>query len=79
MTFADVMSPLLCFFALMLRFSEMDGQGFKVLTGSLKDAFGVQRDHRIWDLPKGNEMIQNEFSGASLRRCFGSIPSARAP
>jgi len=35
-TFADLMSLLLCFFVLMLSFSETDRQMFKVLSGSLR-------------------------------------------
>ncbi len=60
-TFADLMSLLLCFFVLMLSFSETDRQLFKVLSGSLKEAFGVQREHRVWDMPKGMNIISNEF------------------
>ncbi len=60
-TFADLMSLLLCFFVLMLSFSETDRQLFKVLAGSLREAFGVQREHRVWDMPKGMNIISNEF------------------
>jgi hypothetical protein len=34
---------------------------FKVLSGSLREAFGVQREHRVWDMPKGMNIISNEF------------------
>ncbi len=60
-TFADLMSLLLCFFVLMLSFSETDRQMFKVLAGSLREAFGVQREIRVWDMPKGMNIISNEF------------------
>ena len=60
-TFADLMSLLLCFFVLMLSFSEMDRKLFKVLSGSLKEAFGVQRDVRVWDMPKGMNIISSDF------------------
>lgn len=60
-TFADLMSLLLCFFVLMLSFSEMDRKLFKVLSGSLKEAFGVQRDVRVWDFPKGMNIISGDF------------------
>jgi len=60
-TFADLMSLLLCFFVLMLSFSETDRQLFKVLSGSLREAFGVQREHRVWDMPKGMTIISTEF------------------
>jgi chemotaxis protein MotB len=60
-TFADLMSLLLCFFVLMLSFSEMDRKMFKVLSGSLRDAFGVQRDERVWDFPKGMNIFSSDF------------------
>ena len=60
-TFADLMSLLLCFFVLFLSFSETDRHMFKVLSGSLRVAFGVQREHRVWDMPKGMNIIPNEF------------------
>ena len=34
-TFADLMSLLLCFFVLLLSFSEMDRQKYKEVAGSL--------------------------------------------
>ena len=42
MTFADLMSLLMCFFVLLLSFSEMDALKFKRLAEELRDAFGVQ-------------------------------------
>ncbi len=60
-TFADLMSLLLCFFVLMLSFSETDRQMFKVLSGSLREAFGVQREYRVWDMPKGMNIISSDF------------------
>ena len=42
MTFADLMSLLMCFFVLLLSFSEMDVLKFKRLAGSMHQAFGVQ-------------------------------------
>ena len=41
-TFADLMSLLMCFFVLLLAFSEMDVQKYKQVAGSMRDAFGVQ-------------------------------------
>lgn len=60
-TFGDLMSLLLCFFVLMLSFSEMDRQKYKVVSGSLKNAFGVQRKTPIFDSPKGQKMIARKF------------------
>jgi len=34
-TFGDLMSLLLCFFVLLLSFSEMDRQKYKLVAGSL--------------------------------------------
>ncbi|MEW5773206.1 MAG: OmpA family protein [Thermodesulfobacteriota bacterium] len=46
-TFADMMSLLLCFFVLLLSFANQDLENFKMLLGSIKDAFGVQREKKI--------------------------------
>jgi len=62
MTFADLMSLLLAFFVLLFSFSEMDKNVYKEMAGSLKDAFGVQRDIKIKDPPKGINIIAREFS-----------------
>lgn len=62
MTFADLMSLLMCFFVLLLAFSEMDAQKFKQLSGSMKMAFGVQRQIKADDIPKGTSIIAQEFS-----------------
>ncbi len=62
MTFADLMSLLMCFFVLLLSFSEMDVAKYKQLAGSMKDAFGVQRDVEVKDMPRGVNIIAQEFS-----------------
>ncbi|RMG56764.1 MAG: type VI secretion system protein TssL [Gammaproteobacteria bacterium] len=62
MTFADLMSLLMCFFVLLLSFSEMDVQKFKQIAGSMKYAFGVQRTIEAKDIPKGTSVIAQEFS-----------------
>ena len=41
MTFADLMTLLMCFFVLMLSFSEMDVAKFKQLAGSMKEALSA--------------------------------------
>lgn len=61
-TFADLMSLLMCFFVLLLAFSEMDVQKYKQLSGSLKSAFGVQNKVEVKDTPKGTSIIAKEFS-----------------
>ncbi len=62
MTFADLMSLLMCFFVLMLSFSEMDVQKYKLIAGSMKMAFGVQREVKVEQIPKGTTIISREFS-----------------
>lgn len=61
-TFADLMSLLMCFFVLLLSFSEMDVQSYKRMAGSLKAAFGVQREIKVEDPPKATSIIAKEFS-----------------
>lgn len=60
-TFADLMSLLLCFFVLLLSFSEMDVRKFKQIAGSMKFAFGVQNKIELKDIPKGTSVIAMEF------------------
>lgn len=62
MTFADLMSLLLAFFVLLFSFSEMDKAVYKELAGSLKDAFGVQREIKVKEPPKGINIVAREFS-----------------
>ncbi len=66
-TFADLMSLLMCFFVLLLSFSEMDVLKFKRLAGSMKQAFGVQQKLRVNDPPKGTSIIAQEFSPGTPR------------
>ena len=61
-TFADLMSLLMCFFVLLLSFSEMDVQKYKQIAGSMKSAFGVQQQVKVEDIPKGTSIIAQEFS-----------------
>lgn len=61
-TFADLMSLLMCFFVLLLAFSEMDVLKYKILAGSMRDAFGVQNQINVKDIPKGTSVIAQEFS-----------------
>ena len=61
-TFADLMSLLMCFFVLLLSFSEMDVLKFKQLAGSMREAFGVQNEIKVEDIPKGTSIIAQEFS-----------------
>lgn len=61
-TFADLMTLLMCFYVLMLSFSEMDVAKFKQLSGSVREAFGVQTDVNVKSLPRGTSIIAHEFT-----------------
>lgn len=61
-TFADLMTLLMCFFVLLLAFSEMDVEKFKQLSGSMKYAFGVQAEVEARTIPKGTSVVAQEFS-----------------
>ena len=43
-TFADMATLLMAFFVLILSFAEFNVPKFKQISGSLKEAFGVQKD-----------------------------------
>lgn len=43
-TFADMVTLLLCFFVLLLSFTNQDVTNFKVMLGSVQEAMGVQQD-----------------------------------
>ena len=62
MTFADLMTLLMCFFVLLLSFSEMDQSKYKKIAGSMQFAFGVQNKIKTKDPPKGTSIIAKEFS-----------------
>jgi chemotaxis protein MotB len=63
-TFADLMSLLMCFFVLLLSFSEIDAQKFKQIAGELSKAFGVQREVPALEIPEGTSPIFDRFSPA---------------
>ena len=62
MTFADLMSLLMCFFVLLLAFSEMDVMKYKQVAGSMREAFGVQNEIKKKDIPRGTSVVAQEFS-----------------
>ena len=65
-TFGDLMSLLLCFFVLLLSFSELDRQKYKELSGSMQNAFGVQRKKQVFDIPKGQKIIAKNFDQEAI-------------
>jgi chemotaxis protein MotB len=65
-TFGDLMSLLLCFFVLLLSFSEMDRKQYKLVSGSMANAFGVQKQTPAFESPKGQKMVAKDFDQAIL-------------
>jgi chemotaxis protein MotB len=65
-TFADLMSLLLCFFVLLLSFSEMDRKKYREVAGSMANAFGVQRKEKVFESPKGTRVIARAFDREKL-------------
>lgn len=61
-TFADMATLLLCFFVLILSFAEMNVPKFKQISGSMSNAFGVQRDIPVVEQPKGTTILSLNFS-----------------
>ncbi len=60
-TFGDMMALLLTFFVLLLSFAQLDIVKFEEASGSMKDAFGIQRVQQINPLPTGETMVAVEF------------------
>jgi chemotaxis protein MotB len=46
-TFADLMGLLVSFFVMLVAFSNQDSQKVQAVAGSMRDAFGVQRNVRL--------------------------------
>ncbi len=66
-TFGDLMSLLLCFFVLLLSFSEIDRQKYKQVAGSMEKAFGMQRKRNVADSPRhGLKMIAKDFDQEAI-------------
>ena len=66
-TFGDLMSLLLCFFVLLLSFSEMDRQKYKQVAGSMEKAFGIQRKNNVSESPRqGLQMIARDFDQEAI-------------
>ncbi len=61
-TFADMATLLMAFFVLILSFAEFNVPKFKQISGSLKNAFGVQRIVPVVEQPKGTTVLSLNFS-----------------
>ena len=61
-TFADMATLLMAFFVLILSFAEFNVPKFKQISGSLKNAFGVQRITPVREPPMGTTILSLNFS-----------------
>ena len=61
-TFADMATLLMAFFVLILSFAEFNVPKFKQISGSLKNAFGVQKVVPVVEQPKGTTVLSLNFS-----------------
>ena len=61
-TSADMATLLMAFFVLILSFAEFNVPKFKQISGSLKNAFGVQRIVPVVEQPKGTTVLSLNFS-----------------
>ena len=61
-TFADMATLLMAFLVLILSFAEFNVPKFKQISGSLKNAFGVQKIVPIVEQPKGTTVLSLNFS-----------------
>ena len=46
-TFADLMSILVCFFVLIISFSVQDKERLQIVAGSMREAFGIRTDIKL--------------------------------
>lgn len=63
-TFADMMTLLLCFFVLLLAFSTMQTERFKVVAGAMREAFGVEVRRDFSEVPAGSSIVKSQAGSA---------------
>lgn len=69
-TFGDMMTLLLCFFVLLLSFSTMETERFKIIAGYIREAFGVQLDRHYTEIPAGNTVVTVEFNPPTVNNAM---------
>ncbi|MCA8888190.1 MAG: flagellar motor protein MotB [Parvularculaceae bacterium] len=85
-TYADLMTLLVCFFVLIVSFSIQDQAKMEVVAGSIRDAFGTAEERRyagdvkLKGVPDerqpGNLIETREPSGAGLSDKLAATPAA---
>ena len=74
-TFADMATLLMAFFVLILSFAEFNVPKFKQISGSLKNAFGIQRVIPVVEQPKGTTILSLNFSNYTISYFLITYPS----
>ena len=76
-TFADLMSLLVCFFVLIISFSVPDTEKLKIVAGSMRDAFGFQREVIVTGMVEidGNPRFQyaQDLMPLAIRELIGPV------
>ena len=65
-TFADMATLLMAFFVLILSFAQMNVPKFKEVSGSLKNAFGVQRMIPTVEPPLAKNIVAQQYKNAQV-------------
>jgi chemotaxis protein MotA len=77
-TFADLMSLLVCFFVLLISFSVPDTKKLKIVAGSIRDAFGFQREIVVTGMVEidGNPRYEyaSDLVPLPIKELIGPIP-----
>lgn len=77
-TFADLMSLLVCFFVLIISYSVPDIEKLKIAAGSIRDAFGITREVVVTGVVEldGNPvyMFAQDLAPRPLNDVIGPIP-----
>jgi chemotaxis protein MotB len=60
-TFADMATLLMAFFVLILSFAELNVPKYKAVSGSLRTAFGMQREIQASEAPRADNVIARNF------------------
>ena len=61
-TFSDIAILLMAFFVLILSFAEFNQPKFKMISGSLRESFGIQREIPVMEQPRGTTVLELKFS-----------------
>jgi chemotaxis protein MotB len=77
-TFADLMSLLVCFFVMLISYSVPDTEQHKIVAGSMRDAFGFQREMIVTGMVEtdGNPRFEypRDLQPLPIEATVGPIP-----